>query len=212
MKKKDFYNVVKIKTELITLDINKLKEKYSAEKNFLEFLKNISLLLENEKPFLLLSVAFLDKIRTILELNRFQIKDKNIINLINEILIKLNELENLKNNEKRYLVYNYIDYQNETRHIYYDDLANFLGAMALDYEVLKALLKDDVRNYPNDEAFLATTNYFLDVEPEIYEDSEIRYITREKLKKLQTKKFGFKDRNVKQLAKITSYNFRNRWD
>lgn len=212
MEKKDFYNIVKTKTELITVDINSLKEKYSDEKNFLEFLKNISLLLKNEKPFLLLSVAFLDKIRTILELNRFQIKDKKTTDLINDILVKINKLEGLKNNEKRYLVYNYIDYQNEVRHICYDDLANFLGAMALDYEVLEALLKYDVRNYSNDEAFLATTNYFLEAEPEIYEDGEIRYITREKLKKLQTKKFGFKDRNVKQLAKITSYNFRNRWD
>ena len=211
MEKKDFYNVVKTKNELITMDLNSLKEKYIDEKNFLEFLQNISLLLKNEEPFLLLSSAFLDKVRTIIELKKYEVKDKNIIALINNILVRLNKLEGLKNNEKRYLVYNYIDYQNETRHIRYDDLANFLGAMALDYEVLNSLLIYDVRNYPNDEIFLATTNYFLEVEPEIYEDSEIRYITREKLQRIQAKKFNFKDRNIKQLAKITNFNFKNRW-
>ena len=197
MEKKDFYNVVKTKNELITMDLNSLKEKYIDEKNFLEFLQNISLLLKNEEPFLLLSSAFLDKVRTIIELKKYEVKDKNIIALINNILVRLNKLEGLKNNEKRYLVYNYI--------------ANFLGAMALDYEVLNSLLIYDVRNYPNDEIFLATTNYFLEVEPEIYEDSEIRYITREKLQRIQAKKFNFKDRNIKQLAKITNFNFKNRW-
>ena len=112
---------------------------------------------------------------------------------------------------KRLKAYNYINYQNEIRHIHYNDLKVFLGAMAMDYEVLSALLKDDVKNYPNDEIFLASTNYFLEVEPSLYENSELRYITRKKLEDLKLKKYSFKERHIKKYVNLTNFNFKNLW-
>ena len=207
----DFYNIVKLKYDLITKDEEKLQEELSDEDAFLNFLEGLELILAKEDAFLYLSDAFLIKIKNIIDKKRFSTKNSALIEEINNIIIKVNNLEMQPRATKRLKAYNYINYQNEIRHIHYNDLKVFLGAMAMDYEVLSALLKDDVKNYPNDEIFLASTNYFLEVEPSLYENSELRYITRKKLEDLKLKKYSFKERHIKKYVNLTNFNFKNLW-
>ncbi len=207
----EFYNEVKLKYDLITKSEDILQEELVDDDAFLNFLEGLEVLLNKEEAFLYLSNNFFVKIKDIIDKKRFTTKNSALIEEINSIIIKINELEAVPNNIKRVKVYNYINYQNEVRHINYVDLKVFLGAMAMDYEVLSALLNDDVRNYPNDEVFLASTNYFLEVEPCLYENSELRYITRKKLEDLKLKKYSFKERHIKKYVNLTNFNFKNLW-
>ena len=169
------------------------------------------MLLKKEEAFLFLSNNFITKINNIVSNQRFVLNDTTIISKLNEVIAKLNELAVLPNNLKRVKALNYIDYQNEIRHIQYDDLKNFLGAMAMDYEVLKTLLNDDTASFPHDEIFLSSTNYFLEVEPAVYENREIRYLTKEKIDAIKKKKYSFQNRYIKKYANLTAFNFKNLW-
>lgn len=207
----EFYNAIKLKYDLITKSEETLQEELVNEDAFLNFLEGLEILFNKEEAFLYLSSAFFTKIRNIIDKKRFTTKNIALLQEINNIIVKINELEAVPTNIKRIKAFNYINYQNEIRHIHFADLKNFLGAMALDYEVLSSLLKEDVRNYPNDEIFLSSTNYFLEVEPSLYDNSELRYITRKKLEDLKLKKYSFKDRHIKKYVNLTNLNFRNLW-
>ncbi len=211
MSNKEFYNMVKVKTDLIIIKEDKLLQKVTDLEYFNNFISGLETILKKEDAFLLLSKAFTTKIEKIINMSRFNITDASILAKLNFLTTKINELKNQPKNIERMKVLNYISYQNELRHLNYPDLATFLGAMSLDLEILEALLNYDISDYKSDEAFLSSTNYFMNVNPSLYDDMEIRYITKEKLKKIQQKPFSFKDRYMKKYTKQTITSFKNIW-
>ncbi len=210
MQQEEFCNLLNIKKHLITTNELNMSNKINSEKDFLIFLNSLLLLIKTEDAFLYLSSNFITKVEDIINSKRFIFQSKEVNNLVNAICVKLNELKGLANNIKHFKIYNYLDYQNEIRHISYLNLENFLGAMALDYDVFLSLLNHNVGDFPYDEVFLSATNYFLEVYPELYENKEFFYLTLEKLNNIKMTNNGFKNRNLKQYAKMTAMNFRNK--
>ena len=201
----EFYNMLRVKAQLIMVKEKDL-EKIMTEEEFSNFLEGVYLLLEKEKAFLLISRAFIEKIRNVIEVKRFS---KNVdSNKINQIIAKINELEMLEEIVKVLRVDSYIQYQSEIRRIDFGSLENFLGAISLDSEVLDSLLKYD-SDYRNDEIFLSATSYFLNVNPDIYKDEDISFITKKKLDEIILKKVPLRNRYIKKYAKRVRSNFSN---
>ena len=201
----EFYNMLRVKAQLIMVKEKDL-EKIMTEEEFSNFLEGVFLLLEKEEAFLLISRAFIEKIRNVIEVKRFS---KNVdSNKINQIIAKINELEMLEERVKVLRVDSYIQYQSEIRRIDFGSLENFLGAISLDSEVLDSLLKYD-SDYRNDEIFLSATSYFLNVNPDIYKDEDISFITKKKLDEIILKKVPLRSRYIKKYAKRVRSNFSN---
>ena len=201
----EFYNMLRVKAQLIMVKEKDL-EKIMTEEEFSNFLEGVFLLLEKEEAFLLISSAFIEKIRNIIEVKRFS---KNVdSNKINQIIAKINELEMLEERVKVLKVDSYIQYQSGIRRIDFGSLENFLGAISLDSEVLDSLLKYD-SDYRNDEIFLSATSYFLNVNPDIYKDEDISFITKKKLDEIILKKVPLRSRYIKKYAKRVRSNFSN---
>ncbi len=201
----EFYNMLRVKAQLIMVKEKDL-EKIMTEEEFSNFLEGVYLLLEKEEAFLLISSAFIEKIRNIIEVKRFS---KNVdSNKINQIIAKINELEMLEERVKVLKVDSYVQYQSEIRRIDFGSLENFLGAISLDSEVLDSLLKYD-SDYRNDEIFLSATSYFLNVNPDIYKDEDISFITKKKLDEIILKKVPLRSRYIKKYAKRVRSNFSN---
>ena len=201
----EFYNMLRVKAQLIMVKEKDL-EKIMTEEEFSNFLEGVFLLLEKEEAFLLISSAFIEKIRNVIEVKRFS---KNVdSNKINQIIAKINELEMLEERVKVLRVDSYIQYQSEIRQIDFGSLENFLGAISLDSEVLDSLLKYD-SDYRNDEIFLSATSYFLNVNPDIYKDEDISFITKKKLDEIILKKVPLRSRYIKKYAKRVRSNFSN---
>ena len=85
-------------------------------------------------------------------------------------------------------------------------MKQFLGAMSYDAVILEDLLKGDLDSFEFDDLFLATTNYFLEMIPEIYQDENIRNITLNRFDKID-KKTLFKNRGLKKYMKTTKEVF-----
>lgn len=201
----EFYNMLRVRAQLIMVKEKDL-EKIMTEEEFSNFLEGVFLLLEKEEAFLLISRAFIEKIRNVIEVKRFS---KNVdSNKINQIIAKINQLETLEERVKVLKVDSYIQYQSEIRQIDFGSLENFLGAISLDSEVLDSLLKYD-SDYRNDEIFLSATSYFLNVNPDIYKDEDISFITKKKLDEIILKKVPLRSRYIKKYAKRVRSNFSN---
>lgn len=205
----NFYNVVELKRNLIVFSEKNLVKLYNNEQEYINFLDGLLILLTKEEAFLTLSPRFLDKIKTIISEKRFEITSNDLVKKINEILIQINIFETIPEYLKQYKAWNYVAYQNSIRHIYYDNFDDFLGAMSMDYDVLKALLQSNIENFTDDEIFLSATNYFMAVIPELYENEKVSNITKKKLKELKSKKYHFREKYIKTYARQTDNAFKN---
>lgn len=202
----NFKRIINLKKDLILKSESVLIDEFLGKDKIDAFLKDVSLLLEKENAFLLLSSKFIDNILNIIQANSHYIKDKDLIDLKNKIIVKLNLIQNNSDNMKQYLAYNYINYQDDVRHLCFENIEHFLGAMAYDAEIFDELVEDRINDFPFDDLFLATTNYFLEVIPELYSDEQIRNITLKHFEKIKEKK-SFKDRMLKKYLKLTKKIF-----
>lgn len=206
---RDFKRIIELKKNLILKDEDTLLTQYYGKEKVTAFLEDVLLLVEKENAFLSLTPRFIEVIEDIIHFNFSFFKDKELNALKNEVVIKLNIEKSKSENEKVFLAGNYIDYQNEMRHLSFANSKQFLGAMSYDAEILNALENGRLDDFPLDDLFLATTNYFLEMIPVLYKDEEIKKATLERFELIKKKNI-LKNRMLKKFVKVTQKNFSER--
>lgn len=168
----DFEFLLLFKNQLVFSTEDKLKEIYSEIEDYSIFVDNVALMLNEEPAFLLLSKDFRRVIDSILATRRFTIKDDIITHEINEIALRLNELEAMDNRTKAERVSNYKTYHEKIRNEEYETIADFGMTLANDcptYFYLKGHLDERVKSCFE----ISSIIYFLDVVPEMFNDPEV---------------------------------------
>lgn len=145
----------------------------------------MAVLSEIDSAFLLYKKEYLEKIKTIINLNRSKCKDKEIISVINDIICYINEIDSYSISYKNILKNNYLGYHEECRKMEFKDEKIFLESLAYDAITYFSLVNNSLENLEGyDEYFLASINYFLKTIPEFFKDGLIRERVNKKLNEI----------------------------
>ena len=126
--------VLALKNQLLGLSSSKLIEIYKDDNLFLDFLTTLIYMLENENQFLYMSDEFFDNIYSIIGEKRFDFKDKETIDKINNIISKLNHMKQIPEKEKSKELNDYINNQIKKRKINYEiNYDDFLDYQLYDF-------------------------------------------------------------------------------
>lgn len=202
----DFENVICLKNQLITVPIDALLEVYGSRNEFISFLNTFCTLAETDSAFMLFSDEMIQKVRDIIGNKRFDYKEKEIVDIMNEILGYLNTLQTYSTSYKNLLMNGYLSWQEDCRKIEMENTQIFLESMAYDAIVYWALKEDELEKVGYDDMFLASVNYIMEVMPESFDDLEVKDRLFRKLDELGNKKGFFKNRTTRTFAKETKEN------
>lgn len=126
-----------------------------------------------DDTFLLLESSFIEKIEDIIYLKRYDINNKELIELTNDIISYINHVKNYPEHLKNIKINNYIIYHEDVRSITFTDYNDFINCIGDDFIIYKALEQGDIDNI-NSTKFFGTTNYFLEYIPELYKNNTYR--------------------------------------
>lgn len=168
----EFINLLRLKNQLIMFSSNELVEIYEKEEDFLCFIDTIALLTEVESSFLLFSEAFSDKICTVLQDHRFNCSS-DIKQSINEIISYLNGLKGYSTGYINILKNSYLSYQEQLRQVKFSTTEAFLASIADDAIVISSLKDGDLDKIEDGDYCMMSLNYFMNVCPELFENSEV---------------------------------------
>lgn len=197
--------VIFLKNQLILSSSKVLENFYTEGDRYRQFVYDLNNALTLEPAFFFTNQKILDKAQEIFYRHRFSVKDPKVNGEINEIIGKLNVLNNTPDYVKRIQLYNYLSYQEDSRQIkfYHDDL--FLESMANDANVIFKLISGDLSGVDS-TYFLGSTNYLVSTIPEFYlEDLRRIELTMAKIDELASQK-GFSKIGERAFAKDTRKN------
>ncbi len=197
--------VIFLKNQLILSSSKVLENFYTEGDRYRQFVYDLNNALTLEPAFFFTNPKILEKAQEIFYRHRFSVKDPKVNGEINEIIGKLNVLNNTPDYVKRIQLYNYLSYQEDSRQIkfYHDDL--FLESMANDANVIFKLISGDLSGVDS-TYFLGSTNYLVSTIPEFYlEDLRRIELTMAKIDELASQK-GFSKIGERAFAKDTRKN------
>ena len=111
----DFGNLITLKNQLCALDRKQLMQMYQDKGSYLTFLNAVVSLIENDIGFLLFSDEFLEKILLISQIYRFEFKEHEVRDCINDIITYVNGIKALSDESKKTLMNGYLAYQEDMR-------------------------------------------------------------------------------------------------
>ena len=201
----DFVNVLCLRNQLVVLKEEVLLDVYQDYENYLTFLDSVEALSEIDGAFLFYSDEFIKTIYDILQIHRYEIKDPEIRNSINEKIGYLNRVRITTEETKKELKNIYHNYHEKVRNMYIktsQDLIHYLGYDACVYVAITEGNMDSVTNY---EMFLSSINYFIEAIPEIFEDKDVRDRTMTLVNKL-SKGFNPSKGKIRRYSQETKEN------
>lgn len=200
--KDEFISNIILKNMLINTPINIIQE---VNNNGLriDFLKSIINLLNIEDGFILMDPKFLIKIEEFIYTDRFKYKTNNENSeLVNNIIYKINNLKSKTELQINIIKYNYLCYQEECRKLSFVYEEQFFNSIAYDAVIYENFTKLLPINIENDYFFLGTTNYFINVMPELYKNPLFLKQTIDIIDS-RYKKTIFGNKKLKKFAKET---------
>lgn len=202
----DFSNVVHIRNQIAFLDMKTLISLYKDKDNYINFLETFVIMTNIDSGFLLFSEQFLDRVETIVQLNRFSFDNSEIHQTINDIIGYINQIKSQPESYKSSVRQHYACFQEEIRGVNFSNNAALVRSLGYDAYVIDALRDHDMSNIGEDLLFLASVNSFFELIPELFDDSKIRELTEEKIQEIKnTSKFY--QRDIKRFTKNTENNF-----
>lgn len=193
----EFENIMIIKNQLINLDKNQLIDVYTDISNYALFINAIIALINEENVLFLLDENYIDKVYRILDIHRYDLNDKEVFSIINDVIDALNKIQNIDNKEE--YVKEYIKYQQNIRRCKFQTADDLLYALTYDAVVI-AGLKDKNMPIQYDDLFISSINYFLSIYPEYFEDDEVFGSVYDRLEEI-TRRKGIKHSSNRNDAK-----------
>ena len=198
----DFANVICLRNQLENVPLNTLLDVYKDDESFVAFLEAISVLSNTDSGFLLLDPLYMEKISSVINSRRWDIENIDVKKAINDLIGYMNELRNYPNNLKVSLLSAYIGYHEELRQVSFDDANLLKVTLGYDAVVYSALENGDLDIAKEDELFLMSTNYLLEIVPDIYKNEDYKNMTIERIDRIR-KKSRFFNPVIKTYSKNT---------
>lgn len=199
-KLEDKINIIYLKNQLINATTKQLKKKYSNHDNFGFFIDTLNIALNDEPVYFLLDDEILNKAENIIAHRRFEFDDESFNTVINEIINQLNGLKAIPEQVKETQKKAYISFQQSTRQMVFDDMEDFLSAIAYDAVLIQKLTNGELAEL-EPAYFFASTNYLAQTLPEFYQKRPM--LAEINLKKLEehTHKKGLSNWGERAFAK-----------
>lgn len=202
----DFINVICLRNQLLVVPTEEFVEMHRDEEKFLSFLDTLSVLITIDSAFFLFSDELIEKAKDVIADNRFNYKDKNIVEVINQAISYFNNIKNYDESYKNLLKNGYLGYQEDCRKATIEDEMFLLDTLAFDAVVYFALAEDRMDLIDDSDAlFLASVNYLIESIPELFNDEVIKTRALNKLEELTKKGWPFRKTN-REYSKETIEN------
>ena len=200
--KEEFIQLLEYKKNIMTLDKEQLKERYSTKEEYAAFLEQTLRVLDNECVIYLLDDSIKNRVYDIINHYRFIYRDPNLNQKSNEIIGQLNGLGTITPERENDLIDEYICMHEDIRLLEFLTLEDFITTIAKDYDTYVGLKTDDT-SLVDDVSFLGAVTFFIAVDlgimtPEMYQTAKERCKQIEKSKGLDLKKI-----KIKKGAKFT---------
>ena len=200
--KEEFIQILEYKKNIMTLDKEQLKERYSTKEEYAAFLEQTLRVLDNECVIYLLDDAIKDRVYDIINHFRFIHKDPSLNQKSNEIIGMLNGLNSMTPERENDVIDEYICMHEDIRLLEFDSLDDFIATISKDYDTYVGLKTDDT-SLVDDVSFLGAVTFFIAIDlgimtPEMYQTAKERCKQIEKSKGLDLKKI-----KIKKGAKFT---------
>lgn len=153
----------------------------NKEISYRALLSSIYDLLNNNRIYFLLNDGATSKVRELINLKRFDTNSESLTDEFNNAIIKANEIDSIKNREKnvrlfarRDLTLRTLDERYSVKKSNKEEIEDLklllLELQSFDYQYIKMIKyrEYDSIDESNFRTFLSSTNYLLEVEPEIF--------------------------------------------
>ena len=203
---KDFANVLSLRNQLVNVPIEKLEEVYQDYDNYVAFLDTVAVMTNIDSAFLLFKADYLKKIENVIQIHRFDTKDKDVKDAINSIIEYINTIKSYRPEYRKLLTTSYVSYQAKARNTNFASTDMMLYSLGYDALSYVAITEGDMDKITEDDMFLASINYFIETIPEIFKDEDTRKRTLEKIEELEKKGRPF-NRMTRNYSKETKESF-----
>ena len=139
---------------------------------------------EIDSAFLLFRDDFIDKIYSVIQIYRFDIKDNQIKEAINSIINYLNVVKSYEPEYKQLLKKSYHSWQEEVRNVWLKDESDLVYSLGYDAVVYAGIVDGDMDIITENDMFLSSINYFVETIPSIFENKDVQNRTMKLINKL----------------------------
>lgn len=169
----DFTNLLIVKNHLGMVSRKDLVGLYQDIDDYVLFIDMFAYLTECDSGFLYLDSSIPDKVLDIIQLHRFDVKDSELSEIINDIIEYLNRLNNNSSEYKKIVLDSYFAYHEDLREATFRDCEALLASIGYDALVLKAIVGEgEFDSLSNNKFTVMSLNYLVKVCPELFQDEE----------------------------------------
>lgn len=204
----EFIDCLCLKNQLVHAPLEKMLEEYQNYDSYEEFLLAMLVLRDSDSAFLLYNEEFSNKILRVLQIHRFDAINQDLKSTINDIIAYVNYMKSLSPNIKELLKQEYRVYHEDVREIVFADDECFLYSLAYDAIVLSSLQDSSLDMITEDDMFLASVNYLMEVYPELLRDDTTFQLLSDRIDKL-ARGNGIFTNKICQYSRQTKKRFQN---
>ena len=173
----DFMDILELRSDLLFADEDDLKKAFSNDENFIELIKVVYNLLDIDNcGFAILDDEITNTIYKLINIRRHEIRKTNpeTFRLINDIIIKLNEVYFKTEKEKDKLRIDYLINQANIRKISFYNLGTIIDSMGVDGIVLDYINGDELEEDIPNELIIGSIVYLNSSMPKLFELDEVK--------------------------------------
>ena len=173
----DFMNVLELRSDLVYCSFDDLKEAFQDDDVYINVMHTLYQLIDIDNGgFAIIDNEIKEKIYKLLNFKKYEIKNKNkeTYNLINDTILKLNEVNALSDDVKIEFIDNYAVNQEENRGLEFRYKYELLDSMAIDSFIIDYLegkeMPDDIPDY----YIIGSIVYLNNTMPGLFEIEEVQ--------------------------------------
>lgn len=173
----DFMDILELRSDLLFADEDDLIKAFSNDEKFIELIKVVYNLVDIDNcGFAILDDEITDTIYKLINIRRHEIRKTNpeTFRLINDIIIKLNEVYFKTEKEKDKLRIDYLINQANIRQISFYNLGTIIESMGVDGIVLDYINGDELEEDVPNELIIGSIVYLNSSMPELFELDEVK--------------------------------------
>ena len=173
----DFMDILELRADLVYAPMDELKEAYKDDEDYLRLLCTIYNLLDIDNcGFAILDSEITNKIYSLLNLKRFELKDTNkeAFYLINELIVKLNKANALDDDSRDLFKLGYLVNQSKNRKIKYNYFNELLDSMGVDSFLIEYFEGEEFPEEIPNAYVLGSLEYLNNTMPALFEIEEVQ--------------------------------------
>ena len=173
----DFMNVLELRSDLVYCSFDDLKEAFQDDDVYINVMHTLYQLIDIDNGgFAIIDNEITEKIYKLLNFKRYEIKNKNkeTYNLINDTILKLNEVNALSDEVKIEFIDNYAVNQEENRGLEFRYKYELLDSMAIDSFIIDYLEGEEMPDDIPDYYIIGSIVYLNNTMPGLFEIEEVQ--------------------------------------